>query len=44
METNKMSEPKYTYWLRSGVYSGLQKAAVLLFGIGSVLVLTRSLT
>ncbi|MGN7723888.1 flippase [Chitinophaga sp. 22620] len=39
-----MSEPKYTYWLKSGVYSGLQKAAVLLFGIGSVLVLTRTLT
>ncbi len=44
METNKMSTPKYTYWLKSGIYSGLQKAAVLLFGIGSVLVLTRSLT
>ncbi|WP_343703003.1 oligosaccharide flippase family protein [Chitinophaga sp.] len=38
-----MSEQKYTYWLRSGIYSGLQKAAVLLFGIGSVLVLTRTL-
>lgn len=39
-----MSEQKYTYWLKSGIYSGLQKIAVLLFGIGSVLVLTRSLT
>jgi len=39
-----MSNEKYTYWLRSGFYSGLQKAAVLLFGIGSVLVLTRSLS
>jgi O-antigen/teichoic acid export membrane protein len=39
-----MSDPKYTYWLKSGIYSGLQKIAVLLFGIGSVLVLTRSLT
>ncbi|MBO9154225.1 lipopolysaccharide biosynthesis protein [Chitinophaga sp. GCM10012297] len=39
-----MSEPKYTYWLRSGIYSGMQKVAVLLFGIGSVLLLTRSLT
>ncbi|NML39066.1 flippase [Chitinophaga sp. G-6-1-13] len=38
-----MSEPKYTYWLKSGIYSGMQKMAVLLFGIGSVLVLTRSL-
>ncbi|SEW50311.1 flippase [Chitinophaga arvensicola] len=39
-----MSDQKYTYWLKSGIYSGAQKAAVLLFGIGSVLVLTRSLT
>lgn len=39
-----MSNPKYTYWLKSGIYSGLQKIAVLLFGIGSVLVLTRSLS
>jgi lipopolysaccharide exporter len=39
-----MSNPKYTYWLKSGIYSGLQKIAVLLFGIGSVLVLTRTLT
>lgn len=39
-----MSDPKYTYWLKSGVYSGLQKISVLLFGIGSVLILTRSLT
>lgn len=39
-----MSDPKYTYWLKSGIYSGLQKIAVLLFGIGSVLILTRSLS
>ncbi|WP_212004147.1 flippase [Chitinophaga sp. HK235] len=39
-----MSDQKYTYWLRSGFYSGLQKAAVLLFGVGSVLVLTRTLS
>lgn len=39
-----MSEPKYTYWLKSGIYSGMQKMAVLMFGICSVLVLTRSLT
>lgn len=39
-----MSNSKYTYWLKSGLYSGLQKTAVLLFGIGSVLVLTRSLS
>lgn len=39
-----MSDQKYTYWLRSGIYSGLQKAAVLLFGIGSILVLTRTLS
>jgi len=39
-----MSDPKYTYWLKSGIYSGLQKVAVLLFGIGSVLILTRSLS
>lgn len=38
-----MSDQKYTYWLKSGIYSGLQKAAVLLFGIGSILVLTRTL-
>ena len=39
-----MSETKYTYWLRSGVYSGMQKVAVLLFGIGSLLLLTRWLS
>lgn len=39
-----MSEPKYTYWLRSGIYSGMQKVAVLLFGFGSVLLLTRWLS
>lgn len=39
-----MPAPTYSYWLKSGIYSGLQKAAVLLFGIGSVLLLTRFLT
>ncbi|RPD38146.1 flippase [Chitinophaga barathri] len=39
-----MSDQKYTYWLRSGIYSGLQKAAVLLFGVGSILILTRTLS
>lgn len=39
-----MPGPTYTYWLKSGIYNGLQKAAVLLFGIGSVLILTRFLT
>lgn len=39
-----MSETKYTYWLKSGVYSGMQKVAVLLFGIGSLLLLTRWLS
>lgn len=39
-----MPAQNYSYWLKSGIYSGLQKGAVLLFGIGSVLVLTRFLT
>lgn len=39
-----MPGPTYTYWLKSGIYNGLQKAAVLFFGIGSILVLTRFLT
>src|SRR5262245_7293336 len=39
-----MSDQKYTYWLRSGIYSGLQKASVLLFGVGSILILTRTLS
>ncbi|ATL48454.1 hypothetical protein COR50_15500 [Chitinophaga caeni] len=37
-------EKKYQYWITSGVYSGLQKLAVLFFGFGSVLVLVRFLT
>ncbi|MET6997410.1 flippase [Chitinophaga defluvii] len=39
-----MSDQKYTYWLKSGLYSGMQKVAVLLFGVGSILVLTRTLS
>ncbi|MCW3465409.1 lipopolysaccharide biosynthesis protein [Chitinophaga nivalis] len=39
-----MSDQKYTYWLKSGIFSGMQKVAVLLFGIGSVLILTRTLS
>ncbi|HEY0273112.1 MAG TPA: oligosaccharide flippase family protein, partial [Chitinophaga sp.] len=38
-----MSDQKYAYWLKSGFYSALQKFSVLLFGIGSVMVLNRSL-
>ncbi|UYQ95241.1 flippase [Chitinophaga horti] len=37
-----MSEKKYAYWLKSGVYSGLQKLTVVLFGFGTVMLLTRS--
>ena len=39
-----MSDQKYAYWIKSGFYSGLQKMAVLLFGVGTVLLLTRSLS
>ncbi len=39
-----MSEQKYSYWLKSGIYSGMQKFSMLLFGVGSVLLLTRALT
>lgn len=39
-----MSKQKYTYWLRSGFYSGMQKFAVLLFGVGTILLLTRILS
>ena len=34
---------KYAYWLHAGVYSGLQKLSVLLFGILSTVILTRSI-
>ncbi|RAJ06940.1 O-antigen/teichoic acid export membrane protein [Chitinophaga skermanii] len=37
-------EKKYSYWLSSGIYSGLQKLAVLFFGFGSMLILVRHLT
>jgi lipopolysaccharide exporter len=39
-----MSEKKYSYWLQSGVYSGLQKLTVVLFGFGTVIMLTRSMS
>lgn len=37
-----MSEKKYSYWLQSGIYSGLQKLTVVLFGFGTVIMLTRA--
>ena len=32
---------KYAYWIHSGFYSSLQKLSVLIFGIGSTMLLTR---
>lgn len=39
-----MSEQRYSYWLKSGIYSGMQKFSMLIFGVGSVLLLTRALS
>lgn len=36
-------QKKYNYWLNAGLYSGLQKLSVLLFGLISTIILTRSL-
>lgn len=39
-----MSDQKYNYWLKSGTYNGLQKGSVLVFGMASIMLLTRTLT
>ena len=38
-----MSEKTQASWLRSGVYSLLEKGAGLVFGLGSLFLLTRTL-
>ncbi|MCK7555276.1 oligosaccharide flippase family protein [Chitinophaga sedimenti] len=39
-----MSDKKYAYWLQSGTYSGLQKLAVVAFGLGTTMMLTRHMS
>src|SRR5256885_8770528 len=36
------TKKKYEYWLNAGIYSGLQKLSVLLFGIISTMIIARN--